>query len=287
MSPSSRIVFIDVDGTILEHGASVAPSAVEAIRLARANGHRVLLCTGRAAGDLDTAVLEIEVDGAVTNGGVTAVVAGEVVVSRLMPTASVDRLVSTLDRHDMHYFLQADDEVFASAGMTALVREYVRRIQEADEARGVVRAEDSLAGLATRTYRDVSEAPVDGIAKAVFVSLASDGLEVLQTELGDEFHIVPGSIPLPGGSNGEICLQGTNKGTAIELVLAHLGEDAAIAVGIGDSWNDIEMFEVCGTSVAMGNAEPELQALADHVTTSIADDGVWNAFVHLGLIDAE
>ncbi|MDN3497123.1 Cof-type HAD-IIB family hydrolase [Planococcus sp. APC 4015] len=287
MSPSSRIVFIDVDGTILEHGASVAASAVEAIRLARANGHRVLLCTGRAAGDLDPAVLEIGVDGAVTNGGVTAVVGDEVVVSRLMPTASVDRLVSTLDRHDMHYFLQADDEVFASAGMTALVREYVRRIQEADEAQGVVRAEDSLAGLATRTYRDVSEAPVDGIAKAVFVSLASDGLDVLQAELGDEFHIVPGSIPLPGGSNGEICLQGTNKGTAIELVLAHLGEDPAIAVGIGDSWNDIEMFEVCGTSVAMGNAEPELQALADHVTTSIADDGVWNAFVHLGLIDAE
>jgi hydroxymethylpyrimidine pyrophosphatase-like HAD family hydrolase len=44
------------------------------------------------------------------------------------------------------------------------------------------------------------------------------------------------------------------------------------------------MFEVCGTSIAMGNAEPALKDLADTVTTSVADDGVWNAFRGLGLV---
>ena len=44
------------------------------------------------------------------------------------------------------------------------------------------------------------------------------------------------------------------------------------------------MFEVCGTSIAMGNAVPGVQALADEVTTAIDDDGIHNAFVRHGLI---
>ncbi len=284
-APSTpRIAFIDVDGTILEHGALVAPSTVAAIRTARENGLLVYLCTGRAGGDIHPSVEAIGFDGAITNGGVTARTGDDVVVSRLMPPAAVERLVAAFEAHGIHYFLQTDDEVFATAGMTAMVRDFVRHIQAQDAAEGIERAEDSLSGLANRTYRDVSDAPRDEIAKAVFVSTEEEGLRTLDAELGDQFHIVPGSMPLPGGSNGEIALLGTNKGSAIEIVLAHLGIDPADAVGIGDSWNDIEMFEVCGTSIAMGNAEPALKALADRVTTSVADDGVWNAFRGLGLV---
>ncbi|MFT4051160.1 MAG: HAD hydrolase family protein [Microbacterium sp.] len=54
--PSQQIVFIDVDGTILEHGSSIAESAVSAIRQTRRNGHLVYLCAGRSAGDIHPAV---------------------------------------------------------------------------------------------------------------------------------------------------------------------------------------------------------------------------------------
>ena len=91
-------------------------------------------------------------------------------------------------------------------------------------------------------------------------------------------------MPLPGGSNGEISLAGVTKGAAILEVLAHLDRSPEEAVGIGDSWNDVEMFEVCGDSVAMAGADPELQARADRVTTGVLDDGVWNAFVELDLV---
>lgn len=275
-----RIVFLDVDGTILAHGNAIAPSTVAAVRAARAAGHLVYLCTGRAGGDIHPRVAEIGFDGAITNGGVTATVGDEVVVSRLMPEASVRRLEEAFAAHGIEYILQADDEVFTSPGVMPLVREFVRAARDSEP-----HAEDSVSGIESRTYRDVSFAPRDAIAKAVFISPDPDGRGTLDAELGDEFHVVPGSMPLPGGSNGEICLRGTNKGSAIELVLDHLGIDAADAVGIGDSWNDVEMFEVCGTAVAMGNAEPELKRRADRVTTDVLDDGVWNAFRALGLID--
>ena len=59
--------------------------------------------------------------------------------------------------------------------------------------------------------------------------------------------------------------------------------DRADAIGVGDNGNDAEMFEVCGTAIAMGNAVDGVKALADQVTTSI-DDGIWNAFERNRLI---
>ncbi|MEX5237855.1 HAD hydrolase family protein [Kocuria arenosa] len=39
-----------------------------------------------------------------------------------------------------------------------------------------------------------------------------------------------------------------------------------------------------GTGIAMGNAALELKTLADETTTSVREDGVWNAFVRHGFI---
>ena len=38
------------------------------------------------------------------------------------------------------------------------------------------------------------------------------------------------------------------------------------------------------TSVALGSGGPEAKAAADYVTDDVDKDGLYNAFVHLGLI---
>ncbi|MFV0375419.1 Cof-type HAD-IIB family hydrolase [Microbacterium sp.] len=283
-----RIIFLDVDGTILEHGTVIAPSTVTAIRAARARGHRVYLCTGRGAGDIHPDVRAIGVDGAITNGGAFATDGDEVVLSRPMPRDAGERLVAYFEEHGLHYFLQTHEHVYASDGIRAFALGFLenRRAQRAaDLARLGLSADDLTEAVLTADYRPVAEADLDRIAKAVFVSGTSDTLERARRDLGDRFLVIPGSMPMPGGSNGEISLLGTDKGSGILAMLAHLGRSADDSVGIGDSWNDREMFDVVGTSVAMGQADPELQAHADIVTSDVLDDGVWNAFVRLGLID--
>jgi Cof subfamily protein (haloacid dehalogenase superfamily) len=277
-----RIIFIDVDGTILEHGEHIAPSTVEAIRSARSAGHLVYLSTGRAAVHIHPSVTAIGFDGAVTNSGAYATAGDRVILDRHLPREATDRMLEVFHRRGIHYFLQTHDGVYASDGMTGLLREWVRDVAERLEGREPD-PEDSLLGLANEEFPSTDAADLSDVAKAVFVSPDEDGLDRVREDLGAGFHIVPGSMPLPG-SNGEINQSGTTKGSAIEVVLAHLGLDAADAVAIGDSWNDVEMFEVCGVSVAMGNAHAELKALADHVTTDVLDDGVWNAFEKLGLL---
>ncbi|SDO28846.1 hypothetical protein SAMN04487848_0210 [Microbacterium sp. ru370.1] len=279
----TRIAFLDVDGTILEHGSVIAPSTVSAVRRARENGHLVWLCTGRSAGDIHPDVLAIGFDGAITNGGAYATLDDDLVVDRPLPRADVETLEAYFEAHGIHYFLQTHGGVYASEGMGPVMTEYRRERHERRTA------ELAAQGLPPeqplwREPRPVSEVDRDAVAKAVFVSPSTDTIVHASAALGDGFHVIPGSIPLPGGSNGEIGQSGVTKGSAISEVLAHLDLSAADAIGIGDSWNDVEMFEVVGTPVAMGNAVPELQHLAGRVTTSVLDDGVHNAFAELGLI---
>jgi len=285
-----RIVFIDVDGTILEHGSVIAPSTVAAIRTARRNGHLVYLCTGRSAADIHPDVRAIGFDGVISNGGafgvrIDASGAEEQVLAHLMPRAVVDRMISYFEEHGIHYFLQTDDGVYASPGIGEMAEEFFRqrRDRHAEDLRALGMDDDD-APLPVISYRPLSEADLSQVVKSTFISADSASLDRAQADLGDTFHVIPGSIPLPGGSNGEIAMLGVNKGSAIVEVLDLLGLPAADAVGIGDSWNDVEMFEVVGTSVAMGGADPELQAKADLVTTGVLDDGVQGALVRLGLV---
>lgn len=279
----TRIAFLDVDGTILEHGSVIAPSTVSAIRQARENGHLVWLCTGRSAGDIHPDVLAIGFDGAITNGGAYATRGDDTLAAHPMPRADVELLERYFDAHGIHYFLQTHGGVFASPGMGPVMSEY-RRARHAERA-----AELKAQGLPAeqplwREPRPVAEVDRDAVAKAVFVSPSIDTVAHAAAELGSGFHVIPGSIPLPGGSNGEIGQAGVTKGSAILEVLEVLGIDRMDAIGIGDSWNDVEMFEVVGSPVAMGNAVPALQQLAGRVTTAVLEDGVHNAFRELGLI---
>ncbi|WP_338038500.1 Cof-type HAD-IIB family hydrolase [Microbacterium paulum] len=285
-----RIVFIDVDGTILEHGSVIAPSTVTAIRSARRAGHTVYLCTGRSAGDIHPAVREIGFDGVISNGGAFAVRIDDdgterPIAAHLMPRALTDRMLGYFEDRGIHYFLQTDDAVYASPGIGAAADEFFRqrRDRHAEDLRALG-LDDDDAPLPAISYRPLGEVDLDQVVKATFISADSDTLARAQADLGDAFHVIPGSIPMPGGSNGEIAQLGVNKGSAIVEVLDALGLDAADSVGIGDSWNDVEMFEVVGTAVAMGGADPELQARADFVTTGVLDDGVHGALVRLGLV---
>lgn len=285
-----RIVFIDVDGTILEHGSVIAPSTVTAIRSARRAGHTVYLCTGRSAGDIHPAVREIGFDGVISNGGAFAVRIDDdgteqPIAAHLMPRALTDRMLGYFDDRGIHYFLQTDDAVYASPGIGAAADEFFRqrRDRHAEDLRALG-LDDDDAPLPAISYRPLDEVDLDQVVKATFISADSDTLARAQADLDDAFHVIPGSIPMPGGSNGEIAQLGVNKGSAIVEVLDALGLDAADSVGIGDSWNDVEMFDVVGTAVAMGGADPELQARADFVTTGVLDDGVHGALVRLGLV---
>ncbi|MFG6402939.1 Cof-type HAD-IIB family hydrolase [Microbacterium sp. P04] len=277
---SRRIAFLDVDGTLIDHRQRLAPSAIEAVRGARANGHLVYLCTGRSRTEIPTPVSDIGFDGAVSAGGGFVDRGDEEVIRHTMPAPSLSELVAFFEAHDVDYILQADDEIYPSRAMFDSIRPSIEQListAPAGEASAdLERLERVMA------YR--GPAPDDAIAKATFYGADPLTFENVRDGLGERFHVITGTIPYLGGSGGEVSLRGVNKGAAILELLALLGMTAEQAIGIGDSHNDVEMLQVCGVGIAMGNAVESVKAHADEVTTGVDDDGVFTAFVRHGLI---
>ncbi|MDB6567118.1 HAD hydrolase family protein, partial [Bifidobacterium longum] len=107
--------------------------------------------------------------------------------------------------------------------------------------------------------------------------------EDTQHDLAPWFELVHGSYDKISPNNGELLINGIDKGTAVRDVASLLGYAIADTIAIGDSDNDTAMLKAAGTSVAMGNAIHGIQAFCDIITTDIRDNGLANAFKTLGL----
>lgn len=84
-------------------------------------------------------------------------------------------------------------------------------------------------------------------------------------------------------ANRELSPKGIDKGVARALeYLGRAGNERTF--GFGDSGNDLGMLAAVETAVAMGNAMPEVKAVADYVTDDVAHDGTVTAMRHFGLI---
>lgn len=283
-----RAIFLDVDGTLLQDGRYLPPSAVAAVRAARASGHLVFLSTGRGMAELYGPVFDIGFDGAVTNGGAFASVGDRVVLARRLSADEVAHLAERFAAHGVHWYFQTYDGLFASPALPALMADYVARDRalhvERARAAGLDPDEVEFFSVGMKVFQDPAHFDPHDNAKVVILSDDADAVARALAELDDAFATVGGTIPLPVGASGEVAPAGVHKGAAILALLADLGIDPADAIGIGDNWNDVEMFEVCGLSIAMGNAAPGVQALADEVTRAIDDDGIHHAFAAHGLI---
>lgn len=101
------------------------------------------------------------------------------------------------------------------------------------------------------------------------------------------FHYRPEHLPIvehlfgkasvlitDGGTLAQVSAIQATKEDAAARVLGHLHIDPARVMVFGDDYNDLGLFRLCGFPVAMGNAVPELKAIAWRVTLDNDDDGV-------------
>lgn len=75
-----------------------------------------------------------------------------------------------------------------------------------------------------------------------------------------------------------------SKARGIASVLDALGLSMSDAWAFGDGLNDVEMLAQVGFGVAMGNAHPDLKAVADYVCPCHDEDGIYRGLQDLGVI---
>ena len=272
-----RAVFLDFDGTYADHG--VVPEAhVRAVRVARAAGHRVFLCTGRPKSMILTSVLA-ELDGFVAAAGGYVELGGKVLADHRFPAELAAQAVSLLDEHNVAYLLEAPEAVYGPPGvdrrLAALLIGHLRSSDHPDREG----PRDILDAL--RMSDDLSAASFSKIT--CFDSAVP--LASIAEELGPEVQVLPSSIPDMGDTAGELYLSWIHKALGIQTVIDHLGIAREQVIAIGDGLNDIEMLEFAGTAVAIEGSDPRVLKVADHFAPGPHQEGLVSAFLELGLVD--
>lgn len=83
---------------------------------------------------------------------------------------------------------------------------------------------------------------------------------------------------------GDFVVSGITKANAIDCMLSWLHADRKDTIAFGDAKIDIPMLEYCETGVAMGNGGKEIREMADYVTDTVENDGLYKAFRYFRLI---
>ncbi|MDO5661583.1 MAG: HAD family hydrolase [Brachybacterium sp.] len=246
---------LDVDGTLVDHSGAMSERLHDALQRA-AGRHHVVIATGRSVG----ATLPIVQAAGITrghavcsNGAVTLEIDPSAADGfRVIDTRTFDPAEALRVLHEAapsaHFAVETADgkffstQAFQDPSFGVIAHEsHIEALQDLTAVRVVVYSPDIPTGEFTEL---VAEAGVHGVEYAVGTTSWLD-----------------------------MAAPGVSKATALEFVRERLGVDPDATLTIGDGWNDTEMLTWATVGVAMGQALPGIQEVADVVTATIWDDG--------------
>lgn len=275
-----QIIFLDVDGTLCNEHGFIPPSAIEAIHKARANGHLVFLCTGRAKVELYDFILDIGFDGFILSAGCFILVDNKIIYDNHLSKEEVISIMNFFDTHSIHYYLESTNGLYASEECLSILRELTDSLvkRTPDQKENILRSMGSFVN----SIKPLEESTLEDINKLSILS-NDFGFDALKKAF-PQYHLIPNTFAEFGENSGELSIPGNTKGSAIKLVLKHLNISQENTFGYGDSYNDHEMIEFVAHGIAMGNATESLKRIADDVTDTHNNNGIYNSFKKYHLI---
>ncbi len=256
-----RLLIADVDGTLVTPDKKLTERSCVAIERLRAAGIQFTITSGRPPRGMGMLVepLRLELPLAAFNGGIFVQPdLITVIEQRTLPPAVAGEVVDHL--------LGAGLDVWVYRGADWLIR---------NASAPHVANEQATVQFAPTVTGDLGRT-LDGVVKIVGVS--DDRSLVIRCEA--ELRQGVGAHASVARSQPyylDVTHPDANKGMVVRLDAHVLGIPLDQIATIGDMPNDVLMFGVGGTSIAMGNASPEVQRAARHVTTSNRDEGFANA----------
>ena len=271
-----KIIFLDVDGTLVNYENRLPSSAAEAVRRARANGHRVYVCTGRSKAEVYPWLWDIGLDGMIGGNGSYVEDEGAVVYHRCITLDQCRRAVDWFHSRGIEFYLESNNGLFASENFEEAARE-AAWTYSSRKGKGLTVREafpDIIYG--GELYRD-------DLNKISYL------LGTYQDFLDTRDHFPDLESHTWGGAGetalfGDLGVKDISKATAVDALLKHVGASREDTIAFGDARIDIPMLECCAVGVAMGNGGPEIKAMADLVTDGVDEDGLLHAFERLGLV---
>lgn len=261
-----KMIFFDIDGTILAEDAKIIPNSTRrAICLAKENGHLVFINTGRTYASIPKEIKEMEFDGYVCGCGTHIFFRGQELLSKTFSHERCIELAGTLEQFELLGFFEAKEAVYFHSSLLETVPEL-----------GGMKAEFESVGL--EFPKDWEKGTLTFDKFLVFLTEKSNLEGFLKFIEKDCTYIDRGN------HIAEVIMKGYSKATGIAFLCDTLSVSLEDCYAIGDSTNDLEMLRFVPNSIAMGNAMEEILPYCAYQTTDLMEDGIYRAMEHCGLI---
>ncbi|MFP7366184.1 Cof-type HAD-IIB family hydrolase [Corynebacterium callunae] len=269
-----KLLFVDIGGTLVDYSNNLPNSAIDAIRQARANGHRVYLSSGRSSAEVSAQLWNIGVDGFIGANGGYVESAQETVFHRRLSGEETRHISQWLYDRGLEFYLESNNGLYASRNFRTAAEPVLAKLTENSTV--------TVESMYPQMFWDNS-LERDDVNKISYIFNSEEDLQAAREAFPNLEHTTW------GGSQG--ALFGTigvavNKKIGVDQLLKYLNADRAETIAFGDSDEDLSLFEASAYGVAMGEASQTLKAAADLVTDPVAEDGLRNAFIKLDLIEA-
>lgn len=261
-----RLVATDIDGTLLDSSSRLRPRVRKALDRARERGVKVIIATGRRLRATLHIAREAGIGGPlVLNNGALVYDpdTGETLDHRPIPVPTARRAIRLIQAYGLgatlyHHVPEGPDIAYEIEGNDPLFREMLDRNQ------GSIQQVPDLSEFCAQPPDKILAFGPEGKIRAICADLTA--------HLPDAQNLL--ALDGTGIWFAEVFSRSASKATGIQAVARRLGIKPSEVIALGDGFNDLEMIEYAGLGVAMGNAVPELKAIADLVTATNDEDGV-------------
>ena len=263
-----KLLFTDLDGTLLTDEKTILDCDMEAIESMLARGHKLVLCTGRPLTSAKQLAQKYGFDKpgfflVSFNGGLIYDYATEQsILTRYIPVESVKFIMDAAHRCGMHAHTYSGD-VVVSEYETEQLKTYCRLMKM-----------DYVVVKDIRDYYGefinvVVKPPikVNVITPFDHSSLVDFRAEMRKSTAGKLFDVFSKPEML------EFSNMQSNKGDAVRFMADFYKVSLSDTIAAGDEENDCPMIEAAGVGVAMANASPVAKSVADYVTLADNNHG--------------
>lgn len=270
--PEIKVIVSDVDGTLLDSEHKLTEKTVDALKSAIAQGVKVILATGKtrhSARDIYKRI-GVETPGVFVQGLALNYPGGK---ETHLGTLDVDLLRRTITfAEDRGY------QVIAYSGSRILARRQTPETIILTES-----YDEPLPEIVGPLQNILDTTP---ISKVMFCGGDAKRITHLRWQLG---HMIGGAARMTQALAEalEMLPHGASKASALKVLFQEMDINPKHALAIGDGENDIEMLQMVGWGVAMGQGNPKLKAVAKAVVGSNDADGVAEAVIKYVLKAAE
>ncbi|MCF8240413.1 MAG: HAD family hydrolase [Melioribacteraceae bacterium] len=250
-----KVIVFDLDGTLLNDNGEIGEETIGLVKELRGMGMRFSFASGRLHSAIQSYAEELEINGPIISldgSYIETFPKKEVIFKSFVSDRYVRKAIKLADRFLLKVALCQAEAIYYTENNSTIV--------------------DLLEKFGAE-YKEVSsyENYLNSTLEIVITGDFKDSIKYVENKMMFPYSFGLNTSYYKSHKHGgiyylEIRKQGTSKGTGLKRIARHLGVKVKETAVIGDWYNDRSLFETSALKIAVANAVPEIQRLADFTT---------------------